>query len=99
VCVERILSFLPFFFFIFFCVCLSRFTGCSVESVKGELMPLFTSLVNDEQDSVRLLAVEAILQFGRHLSTEDSIALLVGPLHEASKDRRLAKKKKTFNKK
>lgn len=59
----------------------------SPEDVKRDLLPLFQHLVEDEQDSVRLLAVEACLQFARLLSHADSLQLLVGPLHMASKDR------------
>lgn len=55
--------------------------------VKSDFMELFSRLVADEQDNVRPLAVESILSFGHMLSQEDKLALLVQPLHQASKDR------------
>ena len=41
-----------------------------LEHVKSELLPLFTVLVADEQDNVRLLAVENAIAFGRILGAE-----------------------------
>lgn len=57
------------------------------EHIKSDLLPLFSRLVGDDQDSVRLLAVDSCLIFSKLFTPEECMTLIVGPLHAASKDR------------
>ncbi|CAG0892029.1 unnamed protein product [Cyprideis torosa] len=60
------------------------------EHVKDELIPMFTHLANDEQDSVRLLAVDACVMITSLLSqrSKDDVAQLTLPtLKQAAEDR------------
>lgn len=67
---------------------LGEFAGVSTMAhVKSDFVPLFSRLISDEQDNVKPLAVEAAIQFATILSSEDALALIVQPLHAASKDR------------
>eukprot|EP00729_Bicosta_minor_P015410 gene15410-21906_t len=67
---------------------LGAFAKCSTMAhVKSDFIPLFSRLISDEQDNVKPLAVEAAIQFATILSSEDALALIVQPLHAASKDR------------
>jgi len=59
----------------------------SADLVKTDMIPMFVKLINDEQDNVRPLAVRAAVEVAQKLSKEDTTALLVPPLHAASKDR------------
>eukprot|EP00054_Salpingoeca_dolichothecata_P012208 m.67806 g.67806 ORF g.67806 m.67806 type:complete len:581 (-) comp19837_c1_seq1:140-1882(-) len=59
----------------------------SPDVVKKDMLQWFQLLVSDEQDSVRLLAVEACMQFSKILPREDVLSLIVPQLQSASKDR------------
>jgi serine/threonine-protein phosphatase 2A regulatory subunit A len=59
----------------------------SPEEAKTAFLPLFTSLMTDEQDSVRLLAVEACIAFASLLPAEDAVSMIVPSLQSASRDK------------
>eukprot|EP00053_Salpingoeca_punica_P008543 m.76559 g.76559 ORF g.76559 m.76559 type:complete len:581 (+) comp14642_c0_seq1:206-1948(+) len=59
----------------------------SAEHIKSDYLPMLTFLLQDDQDTVRLLAVGDILPFARMLPQEDAAQLLIPHLHTASKDR------------
>ena len=46
-------------------------TLSSLDDIKADFMPLYVSLMADEHDSVRLLAVEAALALAKKLSKDD----------------------------
>lgn len=48
-----------------------------LEFVKSDLMPMFNSLASDEQDSVRILAVENCPQIASTLPNDDKESLLM----------------------
>lgn len=58
-----------------------------LDSVKSEIVPLFTSLASDEQDSVRLLAVEACVSIAQLLSQDDLETLVMPTLRQAAEDK------------
>lgn len=63
-------------------------TAVETEYLKSELIPLFTTLAADEQqDSVRLLAVEACASIASLLATEDTEQLVMPTLREAANDK------------
>lgn len=57
----------------------------SADSVKTDFLPLFSNLMNDEQDTVRLLAVEACLAFAKLLPKEDAATLIIPHLQTAAR--------------
>lgn len=57
------------------------------EHVKHDLIPLFTTLAQDEQDSVRLLAVQSCSSIAQLLSHSDIEHLIMGTLREAASDK------------
>lgn len=48
-----------------------------LEFIKSDLMPMFNNLASDEQDSVRILAVENCPLIASTLPNEDKEALLM----------------------
>ncbi|KAK2498226.1 hypothetical protein MC885_017462 [Smutsia gigantea] len=58
-----------------------------IDSVKSEIVPLFTNLALDEQDSVRLLAVEACVSITQLLSQGDLEALVMPALRQATENK------------
>ncbi|KAK2099453.1 hypothetical protein P7K49_020801 [Saguinus oedipus] len=62
-----------------------------LDSVKSEIVPLFTNLASDEQiisyDSVRLLAVEACVSIAQLLSQDDLETLVMPALRQATEDK------------
>ena len=54
---------------------------------KEDLLPLFTSLSGDEQDSVRLLAVDNCVQLGQLLSVEDNQAAVLPIIRAVCQDK------------
>lgn len=64
--------------------------AADMDHLKGEIIPLFISLANDEQfsqDSVRLLAVEAGITIAGLLEKEDIETLLLPMFRNASQDK------------
>ncbi len=57
------------------------------EMVKSDVIPLFHNLANDEQDSVRLLAVEACAAIAGTLTKDDIETLIAPTLNSAAKDK------------
>eukprot|EP00051_Salpingoeca_urceolata_P032369 m.15421 g.15421 ORF g.15421 m.15421 type:complete len:584 (-) comp5015_c0_seq1:413-2164(-) len=57
------------------------------EHVKSELFPAFVGLMSDEQDTVRLLAVDACISFAKLQSKEEAASLVIPQLQNASKDK------------
>ena len=57
------------------------------EMVKSDVIPLFHNLANDEQDSVRLLAVEACAAIAGTLTKPDIEQLIAPTLNSAAKDK------------
>jgi len=55
-----------------------------LEFVKSDLVPLFNNLATDEQDSVRLLAVEGCSNIASILSDEDKLTLLMPTVRAAA---------------
>jgi serine/threonine-protein phosphatase 2A regulatory subunit A len=55
--------------------------------LKSELIPLFTTLASDEQDSVRLLAVEACADIAGLLPPADVEQLVMPTLRDAATDK------------
>ena len=53
------------------------------ENVKEDLIPMFQSLAQDEQDSVRLLAVEACASIANIL-TDDNESLIIPTLRASA---------------
>lgn len=60
---------------------------CKPDVAKADLVPLFQALVADEQDTVRLLAVEAAVSFAQVLAQEDKGSVVLPAVQQASKDR------------
>ena len=58
-----------------------------MEYVKSDLIPSFTSLANDDQDSVRLLAVEACVSIAGLLPDPDKESLIMPILRNAAQDK------------
>lgn len=58
-----------------------------IEHVKNELIPLFNNLATDEQDSVRLLAVEACVIIAGMFKHEDVERFLLPSLKQAIDDK------------
>uniref|UniRef100_A0A8C9A7T0 Protein phosphatase 2 scaffold subunit Abeta n=1 Tax=Prolemur simus TaxID=1328070 RepID=A0A8C9A7T0_PROSS len=58
-----------------------------LDSVNTEIVPLFTNLASDEQDSVRLLAVEACVSIAQLLSQDDLESLVMPTLRQAAEDK------------
>ncbi|XP_033119859.1 serine/threonine-protein phosphatase 2A 65 kDa regulatory subunit A alpha isoform-like [Anneissia japonica] len=58
-----------------------------IEHVKGDLIPMFVNLAGDEQDSVRLLAVEACVAIAGLLTDEDKENLIMPTLRECAGDK------------
>ncbi|KYQ93812.1 protein phosphatase 2A scaffold subunit [Tieghemostelium lacteum] len=57
------------------------------EAVKSEILPLFQTLSNDEQDSVRLLGVENCALIGSMLTQEENIHLILPVIKSCSLDK------------
>ena len=55
--------------------------------MKSDLLSSFTELANDDQDSVRLLAVEACVSIAGILSANDKEALIMPTLKNAAQDK------------
>lgn len=55
-----------------------------LEFVKADLVPLFNNLATDEQDSVRLLAVEGCSSIASILPDEDKESLLMPTVRAAA---------------
>lgn len=58
-----------------------------VENLKADLIPILNNLATDEQDSVRLLAIEATVNVAKLLSMEDVTASLLQTIKTAFDDR------------
>lgn len=58
-----------------------------IENVKSDLMSSFQSLANDEQDSVRVLAVEACVNIAGILPEKDKESLIMPTLRNAAQDK------------
>ncbi|XP_020623362.1 serine/threonine-protein phosphatase 2A 65 kDa regulatory subunit A alpha isoform-like [Orbicella faveolata] len=64
---------------------LGEFAKCvELEFVKADLVSLFNNLANDEQDSVRLLAVEGCSSIASVLPDEDKESLLMPTVRAAA---------------
>lgn len=63
--------------------------ACAIESeyIKIELIPIFVQMVQDEQDSVRLLAVEASVSIAQLLSKEDIESHIMSHVKNAVEDK------------
>lgn len=62
-----------------------EFAKCvELEFVKSDLVPLFNNLASDEQDSVRLLAVEGCSNIASILPDEDKETLLMPTVRAAA---------------
>ena len=57
------------------------------EYLRQDLVALFTNLANDEQDSVRLLAIEAGIAMAGLFRPEDLEQLMMHPLRLATEDK------------
>ena len=55
--------------------------------MRVELLPLFSYLMQDDQDTVRMLAADASVQFAKLLPRDEAVADVLPALHSASKDR------------
>lgn len=55
--------------------------------LKSELLPLFTALSSDEQDSVRLLAVQNCVSIAKVLSIAENQAVVLPVVRAVSQDR------------
>jgi len=76
------LSLSPTYFFV---PSFQEFAKCvELEFVKADLVSLFNSLANDEQDSVRLLAVEGCSSIASILPDEDKESLLMPTVRAAA---------------
>ncbi len=58
-----------------------------IEYLKSDLIPMFVNLAQDEQDSVRLLAVEACVSISGLLQTEDVEQLVMPTLRQCTEDK------------
>merc|ERR1739844_820095 len=58
-----------------------------IEYLKSDLIPMFVNLAQDEQDSVRLLAVEACVSISGLLQTEDVEQLVMPTLRQCAEDK------------
>uniref|UniRef100_A0A7N8X0C9 Protein phosphatase 2, regulatory subunit A, beta b n=1 Tax=Mastacembelus armatus TaxID=205130 RepID=A0A7N8X0C9_9TELE len=58
-----------------------------LDYVKSDIISLFTALASDEQDSVRLLAVEACVSIATLLPQEDLETLVMPTLRQAAEDK------------
>lgn len=58
-----------------------------ISNVKSDLMPSFQTLANDDQDSVRLLAVEACVCIASILPESDKETLIMPTLRNAAQDK------------
>lgn len=62
-----------------------EFAKCvELEFVKADLVPMFNNLATDEQDSVRLLAVEGCSNIASILPDEDKESLLMPTVRAAA---------------
>ena len=61
----------------------------TADDSKAYLLPLYAGLMGDEQDSVRLLAVESALGFAKSFTKEDINSLLLTYVHSAVKVKRV----------
>ena len=78
--IEEFTGPLLFWLFLF-----QEFAKCvELEFVKSDLVQLFNNLATDEQDSVRLLAVEGCSNIASILSDEDKQALLMPTVRSAA---------------
>lgn len=57
-----------------------------VDYLKTDIIPMFVNLAQDEQDSVRLLAVEACVSIASLLSQSDVEQLVMPTLRQCSGD-------------
>ncbi len=57
-----------------------------VEHLKSDLIPMFVNLAKDEQDSVRLLSVEACVSISSLLQSEDVEQLVMPTLKQCAED-------------
>jgi len=57
------------------------------EHLHSDLLPLFAALSSDEQDSVRLLAVENCVQLGKLLSTAENHSAVLPVMRAVSQDK------------
>ena len=57
------------------------------EDLTSSIMPLFIKLTNDDQDTVRLLTVEDLLQISRVLSVEENKTTLLPILKSLGQDK------------
>ncbi len=57
------------------------------EYLKSDIIPMFINLAQDEQDSVRLLAVEACVSIASLLPQEDTEQLLMPTLRQSAEDK------------
>ena len=65
-----------------------EFAKCvELEFVKSDLVQLFNNLATDEQDSVRLLAVEGCSSIASILPDEDKLTLLMPTVRAAAQVR------------
>ena len=81
--------FLPwssFYFTLLFFYC-PLFSTSSLEHVRADLLPLFSYLAQDDQDTVRLLAAEACVFLSRVLPREEAITEILPAVQTAAKDR------------
>ena len=58
-----------------------------LEYVKSDIMPLFHTLAQDEQDSVRLLAVDACVAIANLLPKEDIETLVMPTWRQCAEDK------------
>ena len=58
-----------------------------IEYLRSDFIPMFMSLAGDEQDSVRLLAVEACASIASILSNSDTDTFVMPTLRDAANDR------------
>ncbi len=57
------------------------------ELVAKDLVPIFTALADDEQDSVRLLSVESCVSIARLLPLEDNTAHVLPVIRKCAQDK------------
>lgn len=62
-------------------------TALEAEFVKSEIIQLWSQFLSDDQDSVRLLAVEASIAIAGLLSSEDIEAHMISCLKQAAEDK------------
>jgi serine/threonine-protein phosphatase 2A regulatory subunit A len=58
-----------------------------IDSLKRLIIPKFVELSKDEQDSVRLLAVDNAVSIAKRLSPEENIVLVLGTVLECANDK------------